>query len=280
MITDPACDWLSEIPLAPGSPDLRMGTHVLDLGTWLPIDSKTPAERALRRELLAEHGNDVARIVPGHDKALDELLSLVEIHVGTQLDRNSGSPLELLAVSVPDDVLLLWRDEKAWRLIGGTLLFPNQWTLDEKIGKTMASIHSPVNGYDELLERRVDSFFDRVSPARPVWRRNWFFHDDPSFFQPERMTQRPITNADEAGELFIRSEWQTLRRLAFSGLIVFTVKTQVAPISQLKARPTLAEKMVVFLESASDRSLENKDATTRHEAIADYLRYSSVAIRA
>ncbi len=268
----PSADWLRDLPLAPGAPDLRMGTRSLDVTDWLPVDDKTAAEIELRRALLAEHGSDVARIVPGHETALTELTSLIEIHLQRRLEPSVGSPIEQLAVATAEDILLMWRDEKHWRLIGGTLLFPNQWTLDEKIGKTLANIHAPVDGYDELLEARMDQFFDRLSAARPVWRRNWFFHDDPNFYQPNRLAQAPVATVDEVDSLFIRSEWQTLRRLAFSGLLVFTVKTQVAPIAELKARPAIAEQMCVFIESATPRSLENKDATDRDAAILDYLR--------
>ena len=266
-----SADWLNDLPLTPGPPDLRMGTRALDIAEWLPVDALTPSELKLRREILAEHGTSVARMVPGHERGIDELLSLVEIHLGDRLDRSAGSPMEQLAVSVPDDVLVMWRDEKNWRLVGGTLLFPNHWTLDEKIGKTLADIHGPVNGYDELLEARMDRFFDKLSPARPVVRRNWFFHDNPTFFAPTRQDHIPIEDPDDAGRLYVRSEWQTLRRLAFSNLIIFTVKTQVAPISELKARSRVVEQMRIFLESASQRSLENKGALTRSQAILEYL---------
>ncbi len=268
----PGADWLHDLPLAPGSPDLRMGTRALDVTQWLPVDDKTPAEIELRKQLLAEHGSDVARIVPGHETGLTELTSLIEIHLQRRLDPEVGAPVDQLAVATAEDMLVMWRDEKHWRLIGGTLLFPNQWNLNDKIGKTVAAIHAPVDGYSELLEARVDQFFDRLSAARPVWRRNWFFHQDPTFYQPNRMIESPVFSIAEVEQLYIRSEWQTLRRLAFSGLIIFTVKTQVEPITELKARPALAEQMCVFLESASARSLENKDATDRHVAIIDYLR--------
>ena len=249
-----------------------MGTRALDVAQWLPVDGNTVRELELRRQLLAEHGPAFVRMLPGHEVGLEELLSLVQIHIGDQLDGAAGEPIEQLAVSVPDDILVMWRDERSWRLVGGALLFPNQWTLDAKLGKTLANIHDPVNGYNELLEARMDRFFDKLSPARPVQRRNWFIHDDPTFFQPNHATHSPISSPEEASKLYVRSEWQTVRRLAFSDLIVFTVKTMLAPISELKARSEIAEQMCVFLESASERSLGNKHATARDGAIVDYLR--------
>lgn len=273
MITeiDPAADWLDDLPLVPGPPDLRMGTRSLDIHHWMPVDDKTTEELALRRALLAEH-DGLVRLVPGHEDGVEELMSLAGIHLGRAFEPSMSPPLEQLAVSVPDDVLLLWRDHASWRLVGGALLFPNQWTLDEKLGRTVADIHAPVDGYSELLETRVDQFFDRLTAARPVWRRNWFLHDEPTFFRPDRSEHRVVTDSDEAGTLWIRSEWQTLRRLAFSGLIVFTVKTQVASLQQVKARPLASAQMVAFLEAASERTLRNTDTWGRKDAVIAYLR--------
>ncbi len=273
-------DWLKSIPVPAGPPDLRMGTRALDVAGWLAADALVDDELALRAELLAAH-RDFVHIDPGHGAALDELRSLVEIHIGNRLRRDLDDPIEQLALSVQEDVLLMDRvpdetDGGSWRLIGGTLLFANQWRLQDKLGQDITTIHGPVDGYDPLLAARVTQFFDRLSPARPVWRRNWFFHDDPTFFQPERMIQAPIRASDGVPGLWIRSEYQTLRRLAFSEVIVFTVKTQVAPMTELVGHPELARQMITFLESASPRSLKNKDADGRHRAIIDYLTHAEL----
>lgn len=268
---DPTADWLDDLPLHAGSPDLQMGTRALDITKWLPVDAHTAAELVLRETLLETY-DGLVRLVPGHDDAVDELMSLAGIHLRRPFEPSSLSPLEQLAISVPDDVLLLWRDHAHWRLVGGALLFGNQWTLEEKLGRTVADIHAAVDGYEELLEARVDQFFDKLSAARPVWRRNWFVHDDPTFHKPEPTPQRSISDPEEVGSLWVRSEWQTLRRLAFSGMIVFTVKTQIASMHQVKARPEIAAKMVAHLEAASDRALANTDVAGRENAIIEFLR--------
>ena len=268
---DPAADWLDELPLVPGPPDLRMGTHNLDIRKWFPVDSHTETELQLRRQLLAEH-DGLVRLLPGHDEAVAELMSLAGIHLGRAFAPTSRPALEQLAISVPDDVLLMWRDDEHWRLVGGAVLFPNQWTLEEKLGRTIADIHGPVEGYHEMLERRVDQFFDRLTAPRPVWRRNWFVHDDPAFFRPDRSSHRRIVDPEDVASLCVRSEWQTLRRLAFSGTIVFTIKTQNAPMTQLRARPLAASQMVAYLEQASPRALKNTDTLGRQEAIIEFLR--------
>lgn len=252
-----------------------MGVHPLDVSDWLPVDDFTHRELELRRQLIVDH-HDFVHMEPGHESGLEELLSLVEIHIGDRLVAD-GSPIERLALSVPDDILLMHRAPDSgpgdWRLVGGALLFPNHWRLDEKVGHPVTDIHAPVDGYDDLLAARVRKFFDRLSPARPVWRRNWFINDDPTFFAPDRSPERVVGDPDEVEGLWIRSEWQTLRKLAFSDLIVFTVKTQVAPMVELLVRSELGEQMAVFLEQATPLSLENKHVLGSHRAIIEYLRH-------
>jgi len=273
LVPETDYDWLDELALAPGPPDLRMGLRSLPAERWLPTDSFTAAELRQRARLLDEH-DDLVLLDAGWDHAVDELQSLIEVQRGRPVERGPWTPLEAAARAVPDDLLLMADTGDGWRLVGGALVFPNKWRLTEKMGGTVTEIHSPVAGYDELLAARVERFFDRLTPDRVVWRRNWFFHDDPSFYLPDRSEPVTFAEPDRAGGLYVRSEWQTLRRLPVSGVIVFTVKTQVAPMVELAARPNLAERMVQFLEAASPRSLANKEALGRERAIVDFLRLS------
>ncbi len=271
LVADTSYDWLAELPLPLGSPHLRMGLRSLPRDRWLPTDPLTSAELRQRGRLLDEH-DDLVMLDAGWDHAVDELLSLMEIHLGRRVERGPWGPLEAAARAVPDDMLLMADSGDGWRLVGGALVFPNHWRLSDKMGGTLTQIHSPVDGYDELLAAKTDRFFDRLTPNRVVWRRNWFFEDDPSFYRPEKLEPIEFAEPERAGGLYIRSEWQTLRRLAFSGVIVFTVKTQMAPTSELAARPDLARRMIDFLEAASPRSLANKQALGRQAAIIEYLR--------
>lgn len=275
MSTAPRADdrfeWMGELPLRIGPPDLDMGLRATSLDRWLPVDSLTPLELRWRAELLDSHPG-LVRLDAGWEDAVDELLAMIELHLGRSVGSDGSSGLEAAARAVPDDILLMADEGDGWRLVGGALVFPNQWTLAEKMGRTLAEIHAPVDGYAEILADRVDRFFDRFTPDRLVWRRNWFFHDIADFYRPDKRAYDRFTDVDRAAQLFVRSEWQTLRRLPRSGVIVFTVKTQVAPIAELAARPDVATMMIRFLEAASRRALENKDALGREEAIVAYLR--------
>ena len=269
---DPRFDWLADIGLATGPPDLRMGTRALDTAQWLRPDSFTADELVLRSDLLQEH-TGLIQVGPNARDAVEELYEFVETHLDRELGagRDPFEQLSTLACSVPDDFLIMGRHDDFWRLIGGCLVFPNHWTIAEKMNLTLAEIHVGVDGYQELLAEKMDRFFDRINVDRPVWRRNWFLHDDPSLFKPGRQTRRMCGGPSEAATLWVRSEWQVVRRLPKTDTIVFTVKSQVAPLREIKLRPDAAIGMQDFLRAASERSLLNKDAVGRDRAVIGYL---------
>lgn len=272
--TNPNYDWLDDLPLPVGDPFLRMGTRGIDEADWLTVDHKTTEELKLRKDLLLQHP-EFAQLVDGHDDQLAELIEHVEAFRGPLAPGPTDSPvrseLANLAVSIQEDVLFMVRNEEHWYLAGGVLLFPDQWALPDKIGLSIADVHGPTNGYDELLAAKVDHFFDRLTVGRVVGRRNWFVHDAPTHFLPSHIDHLPVMNPADVAGLWVRSERQTLRRLERTGAIIFTVKTQFAPFAQVKARPEVASELAAFLEVASERSLRNKDAAGRQEAVITYL---------
>src|SRR6185369_15328865 len=88
-------------------------------------------------------------------------------------------------------------------------------------------IHAPVPAYADELAARVDRFLDRLD--RPVWRRNWFIHDSPELHLPEPPVHLPTPRVPD--DLWLRSERQTLRRLPSTGAVLFTIGTQLVPLT-------------------------------------------------
>ena len=59
------------------------------------------------------------------------------------------------------------------RFVSGAVLFPQRWSLMEKIGMDMHRIHMPVPLYEQSIERPVAAFMNRLEVKRPFWRCNW-----------------------------------------------------------------------------------------------------------
>lgn len=63
--------------------------------------------------------------------------------------------------------------EGVLRFVSGAVLFPQRWSLLEKLGMDMHRIHEPVPLYEAEISRPVDGFMSRISTRQPFWRANW-----------------------------------------------------------------------------------------------------------
>lgn len=76
--------------------------------------------------------------------------------------------------NVQEDLCLMKEDsEGVLRFVSGAVLFPQRWSLLEKIGMDMHRIHVPVPLYEQQIERPVAAFMKRLEVKRPFWRCNW-----------------------------------------------------------------------------------------------------------
>ena len=189
---DRSPDWLDDLELRPAPPHHRMGTRGLDLADWLVVDELRPAELALRRRLLAERRDDVFAVLPTAQAASEETLELIEAWAragGLASDPGPAPagdehPLAVAGAMVQEDLCLMVHRDGAWHLDGAVLCFPSAWVLAEKMGRSVADIHGPVDHYASDLEARVDVFFDRFRVDRPVWRRNMSFKTTHALYLP------------------------------------------------------------------------------------------------
>ena len=244
-----APDWLDELTLDPGPPWLAVGTRGLDPATWLVVDDDRDADLALKAELLAARHDEVFAALdsPVVTAASREALDLVVEASGATPDPRLH-PLDAAGRLVQEDLCLLVLRDGAPHLDAASLCFPSYWRLAEKLGRPMAEVHGPVAHYSDELATKVDRFLNRLAAGRPVWRRNWSIHDDPTYFLPDPTPARDVTVPDG---LWLRSERQTLRRLTSAEAVLFTIRTQQVPLAVLAARPEVAARMADAVTSWS-----------------------------
>jgi hypothetical protein len=241
-----------------------MGTRALNTEEWLQRDDLADTELALRQRLLAEQRPHVFACTDAAHEAAEETAQLVEewLHAH-QLPALStptveAHPLARAAVGIQEDLCLMVRHHDGWRLEGGCVCFPSLWSLAEKMGGTPGAVHAPVAHYAEELAARVDTFFDRLSPDKPVWRRNLSLWPACLLWVPTHELAPelwdPVPTDPAAPRLWLRTERQTLRRLPDSGAILFTIRVQMAPLSVLGARPDRAGALAAWLRGAGGES--------------------------
>jgi hypothetical protein len=265
------------LPFAGGGFRLTMGLMPLAEPDWLEFDALMAAQLAEKNALLATRHGDVFAALPDCDAAAREMLALLARHLPLHhpriygrdgamlLNRVTGEawdveqpalhPLDLCGRLAQEDFCLL-RDGI---LVGATLSAPARWRLADKIGQPLAAIHAPVAGYAATLERPVDRLFDRLRPERLVWRLNWGVVDHPARFQPVRpRLDAPITAAAAGERLWLRVERQTLRKLAETEAMVFTIRTHITRLDRAVATPAAAADLASALRAMPQDMLRYK----------------------
>lgn len=260
--------WLDELSLGAGPPWHAMGTRSLPDDSWPPQDDEHGAQVAWKRTLLDTEHDVVSAACPSAGAAIDEAVRLVAASTGSVLDA-TRPPLEAAALLVQEDLCLLVDAGDGWRLAAGVVCFPSMWRLPEKLGLHITAVHEPVPAYAEELGARVDRFLDRLRVERPVWRRNWLVHDSDELHVPD---PPPAHGAPRVpGDLWLRSERQTLRRLPSTGAILFTIRTEQAPMGCVALRPDLAAAMAEAVRSWSPALVSYRGADAWREPLLAWL---------
>lgn len=285
--------WLTELAVvvgAVGPPFHRMGTRAIGEADWLLSDAHRDCELALRRQFVADGLDEVFASTADAYDAGEEAASVViewlarhrpvadlpdapDDGAGEDRADEDGAvadhPLVRAGLQVQEDLCLMPRDETSWRLTARLVCFPTYWRLGEKMGRSQGTIRGPVPHYADELSDRVGLFFDRLAPDRIVARRNRGFSPPPP--NPLLFVPHPIPNGVELSyapeRLWLRSERQTLRRLPRSGAVLFTIKVQLAPVTELTERPELTERLLAMMESRSPELVRSRGG--RHGCFAE-----------
>ena len=248
-------EWVEEIDLDPGATWRKMGTRALGERPWLVADEHRESQLALKASLLADRRAVVLADPPASLGAASEVADMVA-EAGFPVPERPG-PLEAAALAVQEDLCLLRRRDDGWHLDAGCVCFPSRWSLPDKVGRPLVAVHAPTPGYERHLADRVDRLLDHLGP-RPVLRRNWFVHPDPSLHQPVQPEVDPIVPRDRAlVDLHLRSERQTLRALP-SGWILFTIRVQQLPVGEALSEPGRRAELERYVREAPADELAHR----------------------
>ena len=267
---------------------LKLGLRARSEAEWLPSDDifgndLTRAEQiVLKARLLAKHHQDVFSAMPNTMTAGDEVLAMVRQHLKTyhnacMATSDSGvHPLDMAARLIPEDLLLLApfqdvavndTDATKWHLVAASLCFPAHWVLAEKMGKPLAAIHDPVPHYDERLAAPVDRFFNKMTVGPISSRMNWSLQIGKDLFTPHRAARKAVSGDIDNDELCLRLENQTLRKLPQTGLVLFTIRTHIEPVSHWNHIPNAIDDLAQMLKDMSVQAQSYKGASLYEDAL-------------
>lgn len=157
--------------------------------------------------------------------------------------------------------------QQAYTLEGFITCFPNGFDTSQKLSLTLAAIHNPVPRYSEKLEKSMDRFFARIPVGTFVKRANWTVTTNSELFAPSgnhfyageekgasaTMSAREGAEAEAEGakeksgvefeqedvgvngeKAWVRCEAQMLHRLPDTKALVFSFKTYMYTLAQIK----------------------------------------------
>lgn len=266
----------------------------LDPADWIDVDDMLPAYLREKERLAAEVPERVFVAEPGCEAAQSEVLELLAAHLPVRFPnvyRREDRVIEIVPAQrwvrlsdahrpalkvasdlVQEDLLIMRRDQRGWRLCAGSLSFPSSWQLSEKFGKVMHEIHGPVPGFGTGTHNAslIQRMFDKLRPEQPFIRWNWGLYDSDQLYYPGSGNGVRRFGDRDLGSAFLRVERQTLRKLCGCGDILFTIRIYLNPLSILALQPNrreLADTIARQIGALSEAELAYKGLSQERDRV-------------
>ena len=252
----------------------RLGTFPVEISNWLLRDAEFDLTVQLKKRLLATRRSEVVGLQSGGDEVAQEAAQLVSAWAGVELASTGIDALVEASSLVADDLAVLQpvksHDGSEQLLLNAAVVCcPSRWTLSEKMGHNMLAIHEPVAKYADHVGAAVDTYFQRLTVEKPVWRSNWIIQDHPALFQPQ-IPSGPLVKTPD--ELWIRMERQTLRRLPKTGGILFTIRGYQQPLPEYLSRSKkIAQDTRTLVERLPEDVAQYKSVLKYRPAIMNWI---------
>jgi hypothetical protein len=133
----------------------------------------------------------------------------------------------------PDFLLLMPDSHGVFRLRGGVVCFPSSWSLEEKMGRTVAEIHNVVPTLNHSLSRQIDAFLHRIAPGAAWERANWGLSNG------SNLNRHPKLNLPH----------QVLFRLPRTLGLLFGIRLSLHPLLELRENLAAAIGLRMALET-------------------------------
>ncbi|EQB44242.1 hypothetical protein CGLO_17036 [Colletotrichum gloeosporioides Cg-14] len=260
----------------------------------------------LRKSLIKNHGQTVHGYIPSGQDAVQELYSYLMSEylptryptlfklpenssiVKNQVTRDEYSvepPIDTLAAlravgtSVEEDIFILKPTPDGHQCVAFMCCFPSGWNPASKLGKHMNAIHTTVPAYGKIGPS-MERFFTKLKVGESVKRVNWTIQTHKSLYNTKGNHIHGEYEADpeehiDAEKAFVRCELQTLSRLPKSHSILFSFKTYLYPLKEIKAEgmgSELADAIESLKKGNCPGMWKYKSAVRWGKPVCEYLR--------
>lgn len=171
----------------------------------------------------------------------------------------------------PDFMVVVPDVEHRFRLRAGCVCFPSSWSLTEKIGEPLETIHGVVPGLNSRIGNQINSFLGKMKPNVGWLRANWGISSSPERNQhPARRINR-LCAGTEPETTWLRIEHQLLVRLGATNAILFGIRLENVPMNELKGDGRLRKGLKRALETMPVEMQRYKNLESIQPKLVDYL---------
>lgn len=275
-----------------------MGLQSIQPRSWLQVDQNLQEDLSAKAAILRDRRGEFLIATPPSLPAQKELAALLvdnlaKHHAGTHSALALGAvaregpapPIELAARLVSEDLCVLEKQQDEWVFTAGSVCFPTYWSLPDKIGHGVMSVHAPVPGFAERLAPMVNKFFDKLAPGSITGRANWSLLRSSARSLPGRHYAAndsdssdelcEISESNAGRELWLRVERQTMQKLPQTGAIAFTIRIHRCRLERLVEGNALAatrlRDAVMVLRETEPEMFAYKSLPAIEEPLLAYL---------
>jgi hypothetical protein len=190
------------------------------------------------------------------------------------------TPLRTAAAEIVEDLFLLDDRDGALRLDVIAATFTGSWSSSFSLGMSFTDLHGPVpRVHGSGMVARTERFIRALDPGEVVRRLNWSMYSsgaldsslEAAHLRESGALERMRASGDFGG-LRLRVELQHLTRLPRTGAVLFTIATQLAPLSQLAAVPEWRDQLADVLEELPADMAAYKNFLDDRQAVVTWLR--------
>ncbi|KAH8881324.1 hypothetical protein GQ53DRAFT_702566 [Thozetella sp. PMI_491] len=193
-----------------------------------------------------------------------------------------ADPLEafkILGETIEDDLFLMKETSEGHRVVAFLCCHPSGFDPSSKLGLLLKDVHTPVPSY-EKIGSSMERFFSRLEVGKSVKRVNWSITTKPVLFSPDfnHVSSDEVVNEDENIDMEktrLRIELQTLTRLPETKALLFSFKTYMYPVKEIKDEglgPDLADAIEGLKRGNAPDMWTYKGAVRWGKSLCAYLR--------
>ncbi|KAI6329054.1 hypothetical protein MCOR03_005118 [Pyricularia oryzae] len=188
--------------------------------------------------------------------------------------------LRTLGETVEDDIFVLVRTPGGeHRMVAFVCCHPAGFDPAAKLGMVLAEIHGPVPSY-EKIGPSMERFFAKLQVGEVVKRLNWAITTESQLFTPSayHVHEGDEVQKDEEVDIEktrLRVELQSLSRLPKTKAVIFSFKSYLYPVTDIKAEglgPGLADAIEGLKKGNAPGMWTYKGAMRWGKAVCEYLR--------